>query len=519
MYARAIELLEPTGAARSEIHARMAEAFQNAGKGADSAAAYLVAARDVGRLQALRYRGQAGQQLLRAGHVDEGVATIEDVLAEVGIRMPRSRWRAVLTLLMHRLRIRLGRLRFVPRSADQVTPEQLTMMDVCWTASVAIGMSDTMAGAVFQARHLIEALRTGEVNHVSHALAIEGVYRSLAGTPAVDDVDRIQGRARDMADRSDDPLSIAWAAGAYSCTRYQFGQWRRSCEAAQLALTSMEGRAGMWFERATVEMYRLWSLYWLGHFRELVERTTALRAQAVDLGDLYSATSLSIGLPALQWLVRGRPEEGRLVADHALRGWSRRTYHLQHHWQAYALAHIDLYEGRPAEAWQRMRQGWRDAGKALLRNLQMIRLELLWARGRAAVMWAGQDPSNRERMLRDAARCARALYREQRPDAQALALSLDAGICGVRGDLAAALPYLAAATDRAGEQELGFLAAATQAARGRILGAERGAALVRDAEAWMSDQSIADPVALSRVFLPGLEWDALAGVTTSRRRT
>jgi hypothetical protein len=260
----------------------------------------------------------------------------------------------------------------------------------------------------------------------------------------------------------------------------------------------------MWFERATVEMYRLWSLYWMGHFRELVERTASLRAQAIELGDLYSATSLSIGLPAVQWLVRGRPDEARQAADEALRGWSRRTYHLQHHWQMYALAHVDLYEGKAHDAWQRLKRGWADAGKALLRNLQMIRLEILWARGRAAILCAEQDEYYFEAMLRDAARCARALHRERRHDADALALCLEAGIRAVRGDVAGALPFLSAASDRAGEQELGFVAAATKAARGRILGGDRGVALTREAEAWMSDQAIADPQALCRMFLPGL---------------
>jgi serine/threonine protein kinase len=503
MYARAIELQQPIGAARAEINAHMAEAFQNAGKGVESAAAYMAAATGVARVQSLRYRGQAGQQLLRAGHIDEGVAAIRDVLAEVGIRMPRSRLRAVLSLLAHRLQVRLGGLRYVERSADAVSLEQLTKIDVCWTASVAFGMSDTMAGAVFQARHVIESLRAGEPNHVSHALAIEGVYRSFPGVRGAREVDAIQVRARDLADRTGDPLSIAWAVGAHSLTRYQLGQWRRSCESAQLSLAAMEGRAGMWFERATVEMYRLWSLSWMGHFRELAERTTALRSQALDLGDLYSATSLSIGLPALQWLVRDRADEGRRAADEAMARWSRQTYHLQHHWHAYAIAHVDMYQGRPLAAWELLRTAKRDARRAFLTNLQMIRIELEWSRGRAAVLAVVRGEGERKVLLRDAKRAARALRRERRGDAEALALGLEAGIASAQGDRDAAIPRLTAATDRAGEQEMFYLAELTKAARGRILGGERGAALVREADAWMAEQTIADPDALARVFLPG----------------
>jgi serine/threonine protein kinase len=503
MYARAIELLHPTGAARAEIYAHMAEAFQNAGKGVESAAAYMAAATGVDRIRSLRYRGQAGQQLLRAGHIDEGVAAIRDVLAEVGIRMPRSRLRAMVSLLGHRLQVRWGRLRYVERSADAVSVEQLTKIDVCWTASVAFGMSDTMAGALFQARHVLESLRAGEPHHVSHALAIEGVYRSLVGVRAMREVDAIQGRARDLADRTGDPLSIAWATGAHSLTRYQVGHWRRSCESAAHSLAAMEGRAGMWFERATVEMYRLWSLYWMGHFRELAERTSALRSQALDLGDLYSATSLSIGLPAVQWLVRDRADDGRRAADEAMAGWSRQTYHLQHHWHAYAIAHVDMYQGRPLVAWELLRTAARNARRAFLTNLQMIRIELDWSRGRAALLAVAQGEGDRDGLLRDARRAARALRKEKRGDAEALALTLEAALAAQGGDAALAIPKLTAATDRASEQELYFLAELTRAARGRLLGGERGDAMVREAAAWMTEQNIADPAALGRIFLPG----------------
>jgi len=507
LYARALELLAPGGSERAELNARMAYAFQNAGKGAESAAGYLVAAGGVGAVQGLRYRGLAAQQLLRAGLIEEGVATMRDVLSEVGFRLPRARWRTLLALLRHRLQVRLRGLHFRERTAEQVTVEQLTKIDVCWTASVALGMCDTPAGALFQARHLLEALRTGEPHHVSHALGIEAVYRSLAGPRARDDVDRITERARDMADSVDDPLTVAWAHGAYALTRYQLGWWRRACEAAETSLAQMRGKAGMWFERATVEMYRLWALYWLGRFRELTDHASSLYAEAQDIGDRYSATNLSIGLPAIQWLVRGRPEEGRRAADEAMKLWPHRSYHLQHHWHTYAVAHVELYRGDGRAAWERLRAAWSPLRAALLTQVQMVRFEALWARGRAAVaaaVDAGKSPSEQRGLLRDALWAARRLRRERRVDADACALAIEAGVAHLRGDAETAFRRLTTAGDRAQEADMFFHAAAVQLARGRLLGGDRGAQLVADAETWMSDQSIADPTAMLRVFLPGI---------------
>jgi serine/threonine protein kinase len=503
LYARAIELLAPTGADRADLHARLADACQNAGHGAASAGAYLVAARDVDRVRSLHYRGLAAQQLLRVGHVDDGVAVLTEVLAEVGVAMPRSRLWAIVSLAWLRFRIRLRGLDAPLRRGEQVASDERLLLETCWTAAVALGMCDTLAGAVFQARHLLEALRAGDIHHVVHALSIEAGFRSLGGADGRASVEAIAVRMRDLADRDGDRGAIAWSQGCHAFARYQLGEFRLARDAADASLAALDGRAGVWFERATCEMYRLWSLYWLGDFRRLGERVTVLRTQAADLGDLYSTTNLSIGLPAVDWLVRGRPDDGRRAADDAMQRWPHRTYHLQDYWHAYALSQIELYEGDPMAAWTRLRQTWRALGGALLRQVQMVRIEVLWGRGRAAVAAARIAPAERRRLVKDAAWCARVLRRERRVDAEALALALTAALQSIAGDREGAVAMLTAAADRAGERELGAVTAAARAVRGHLIGGDRGAVLLRDAEAWMTEQGIADPASFTRVFMPG----------------
>jgi hypothetical protein len=503
LYTRALALAATAGDHRGQLHARRASALQHAGKGVAAAAAYLEAAATVEHAQALRYRGLAAQQLLRVGHINEGLAVLQDVLAAIGIRLPRSRWRAIVSFVSRRLLVRLRGLDFEAREAADISLADLTRIDVCWTASATLGMCDTTAGAVFQARHLLAALRAGEPHHVSHALALEAVYRSLPGGD-IDDVDAVYGRARDLADRSGDSMSIAWAHGADAITRYQLGQWRRSCLSAQHALDAMHGRGIMWFERASVELYRLWSLYWLGGYRELTERSTALLAEAEAMGDLYSATNLSLGRPALQWLIRGKPDDGRRIADHAMAQWTHQQYHLQNAWHASALAHADLYEGRGVAAWQRLRAELPAMKKAMLLRIRMLRIESMWGLGRAAVGALAEDRT-RSDALADARRSIKGLEKDGRADAVAMALALRAGVVALTESRDAAVPILTMTAGRATQQEMAFLAAAAHAARGRIVGGDTGAALTRDAEAWMRDQTVADPIAMTRVFLPGLE--------------
>ena len=91
----------------------------------------------------------------------------------------------------------------------------------------------------------------------------------------------------------------------------------------------------------------------------------------------------------------------------------------------------------------------------------------------------------------------------------ARAACLDAAVRVAHDDTDAAIPLLTTAIDRFSELEMSFLAEAARRARGLLL-RDRGAAMVREAEAWMADQNIVDRPALCRVFLPGFPGSCVA---------
>ena len=76
-------------------------------------------------------------------------------------------------LLFYRLLIRLRGLGFRVRDESEIAASELTRIDVCWSASLALSYIDSFKGAVFQARHLLLALQAGDRSRIARALAAE----------------------------------------------------------------------------------------------------------------------------------------------------------------------------------------------------------------------------------------------------------------------------------------------------------------------------------------------------------
>jgi tetratricopeptide (TPR) repeat protein len=102
LYRRALELLPEDDLRRRELSVALGAALSDAGRGQAAAEAYEQALRQDAALAApagdrLELEHRAAEQILRAGHIDEGLARSREVLAQVGMRLAKTPRRALAT--------------------------------------------------------------------------------------------------------------------------------------------------------------------------------------------------------------------------------------------------------------------------------------------------------------------------------------------------------------------------------------------------------------------------------------
>src|SRR5205823_1035307 len=126
LYRNALRL----GRRQRAVWTKLGDALANAGHGEAAAEAYVAAAEGAPIADALELRRRAASQLLRTGHVDRGLALLDDVLRELGMTMPATPRRALASLLWHRARLRVRGLDFARRDARELSPYDLVSLDV-----------------------------------------------------------------------------------------------------------------------------------------------------------------------------------------------------------------------------------------------------------------------------------------------------------------------------------------------------------------------------------------------------
>lgn len=503
LFREALGLL-PSGSHALRLKVSLGDALANAGRGAESAEAYLEAAVGSTAGESLEYRRRAAMQLLMSGHIDRGLDSLADVLENVGLTLPRTPRTSLISLVYRRFLLRLRGVRFTPRDPSEITKAELTRIDVCWSAGVGLSNVDWVRGADFQSRGLLLALRAGEPYRVARALAVEAAQTATAGPKAHQRTMRFLNTAAAFARNSDAPYDHGMITMASGIAAYLETRWADALTHCDQAESIFRDRcSGVAWELDTARAYSLWALSHLGRWGELARRLPLLINEARERGDLYGVMNLSTYILSTVHLAADKPDAAREEPQRVMEKWSHGGYHVQHNDHVWATVQADLYAGDGLAAWDRLSHHWPTLARSLLLQVQFIRVAMLGLRARSALAAAVSTTRDRSLFIRSASKDARRLVRERIPWALAQGLTAHAGVASLSGDERGAIGLLRRAAEQFRSCNMMLCAAAVDRRLGVLIIGSEGQKLVERADAWIAAEAIRNSKGVARMFAPG----------------
>ncbi len=515
LYRMALDLSDHASPSRRELLVKLGDALTNAGRGSQAARAYLDAAPGAQTAESLELRRRAAEQQLMSGHIDQGLETIRQVLASIGMKMPSSRSHILLSLLWRRFQLAIRGLDYTERDSSQLSPDQLIRIDTC--RSIAIGLSNVypIRGMDFATRHLLLALAAGEPYRVARALALEAGFSSVDGTQTRARTAGLIQAALTLAEHVDEPSAIALSHLSSATAAYLEGDGGRATEIFDRAEEMLRSKCtGVTWELDTLQLYKFRLMVFMGQLGKLFEQVPAALKDVIERGDIYAESGLRSNVLWLLRLAAAHPDEAmeeiRLAGDR----WSQEGFHLNHYLHLLGRVEIALYRGE-RKAWSEISTHWPALVKSQLLRVQVTRTEAWHLRCRAALAVSQMEPDvttaqkptiTPEMLLREVRRSLRRLEKQTHPWAGPFAQLIRAGLASTSNNKATAIEHLAAAA--AGFDHHGMLlyAAASRRRRGQVLGPLDGAKLVADADRWMRSQGIDEPAHFADILAPG-SWD------------
>jgi hypothetical protein len=442
-------------------------------------------------------------QSLISGHIDDGLAALQTVLDATGMRLARTPLRALLSLLLRRAELRLRGLRFRQRDTTQISAEELTRIDICWSVAVGLSIVDTIRGADFQTRNLLLSLRAGEPYRIARALAWEAAHTTTAGGPAARRTARLLDEAESIAERIDQPHARGLVTLCKGIAGYMEGRWKDGRTFSdQAEATFRDQCTGVTWELDTAHSFSNWSMFFLGDVAELIRRLPILRKEALERGDLYAATNLGTFVGYLPWLAADDPAGARRDLGDVMRQWSQRGFHVQHLTGLMATVQIDLYEGNGEAALAHLREQWSTLRSSMFLRVQTVRIFMHSLRARAALLAAVRATDPRA-SLRAAEQDAARIESERMTWSQPIAQLIRAGIAAFRNNSNAAMRHLDIAVAAFDAADMGLFAAAARRRLGEIVGGDRGRVLIESADAWLAGQGIQNAGNMTTLYAPG----------------
>ncbi len=506
LYGIALDLAD-TPEDRLTLGQALGDALANAGRPGDAATAYNDAAAGADGLMRVELRQCAANQWLRGGYIDEGLEAIREVLAALGVRMPRSTLGSMISLRYYRFRVRRKGLVFTERHPESISRTEQMALRAFYSIVDGLTHIQMIRGMEFTYRLVLEALHLGDIRHIAVSLTYMATVDLATDATRLRQSRRLFAEADALARRTQDPRILAMTHRMRGPTALFIGDWQSCIDEVSDTLNQLKDHCiGIQREVTTLRWWLCQALLQKGRFRQLQEKTDRYLVEATNLGDKYAVMMYRCGVNLL-CLARDLPEIAERDIEDALSGWSESDYTIQHALHLIARCQQHQYNGRAQAAWSLLKEELPRLRKAMLMKNIVIRPRIEQLRGQAALMVAEEtvNSGTRERFAEKAMAVARTLIKDDLPHTVAWGALIDAGAMCQRGaPVETLVARLDMAIGRLEAADCQAFAAAAKRQRGRLIGGESGAALMREADAWFASEGVANPARFAAMLAPGI---------------
>jgi eukaryotic-like serine/threonine-protein kinase len=507
LYRRSMDLRPLTDPENPDLMLKLADVLSNAGLGKEAAQTYLLLSTIMEPHDKLRLQRRAAEEFFRSGHFEQGVSTLEPVLASIGMKLASNPFRAKLSATYYAMRLRLRGLGFTERKESEIPAEELERVDIVWTAVQGIGTGAIMRGMDLQVRHLLLALEVGEPSRVIRALAHQIIHESIRGNRASHEIQKFQSTSLVLAERFGDPKLLGYVYLASGTAALRLGRWTSALELLEQAKSVYTQQCvGVTYELHQLHYQQMHAQFVQAQFGEFQERLPALIKDAEERGDLLAEANLKTGYSMFYYLAKNDPEQAQRHVTKALEIWSSTEFHFQH-WQALMLqGTINQYIGHPEIAWRDFLTKWPALRESRLLKVQLINIAFQEYRARNALSFVSACPGDSQER-REALQIARATMRTIRKEntnyGNTTYYKLKGMETAIEGRKTESVEWFLKAEVAYHDCQMHLHANVMRWCRGVQLG-EKGIELVNSAEQWMREHGIVEPHLYVRVHVHDL---------------
>jgi tRNA A-37 threonylcarbamoyl transferase component Bud32/tetratricopeptide (TPR) repeat protein len=482
----------------------LGEALGHAGHVVEAATVYLEAAEGADGVTRLNCLARAAEYLVGTGHFVEGERALSHVLAELDEGFPPSPRRALVSMLWHRLRMRLRGMKLELRDTAEIRPRDLLRIDAYRGMASGLGMIDTVRGSDFTARGSFYAARAGDRERLVRALISDSTAHAAGGP---------RGRARaaqltELARRAtqDGPAALRlWTLASEGILAYLGGRVAEAVDTLPRAEAMFrdETTDTNW-ELATIRVFLALSLRFAGRFAQLRALAEQNVAEAARRGDRYSEATLRRIVSVVR-LADDDPVAASAELERSTWQPPPGRYHMQNWYEWRARAEIALYRGEPDDLAPDVATTFASLRASLLWRVQNVRMEASWLAGRLALVRAAAGAANARAEVATARRLARKLGGENHPFAPVWSRLLGAGVAIRSGGAArrdAAWRLLSEAQDLAHASGLAVYSAAAAHVAADVIGGDKGKDLRTSSTRALTSAGVRQPDRFVAMLVP-----------------